>query len=71
MRCLGRDESGWWDGEIVEWSGQEGEEKVGKRGWFPSNYVEVLGSEEGVVAAGTGEAIDVRSIQHTRPFTRS
>ncbi|KAK4330553.1 V-type proton ATPase subunit c' [Rhodotorula toruloides] len=71
VRCLGRDESGWWDGEIVEWSGQEGEEKVGKRGWFPSNYVEVLGSEEGVVAAGTGEAIDAHLSQAAQTLLRA
>lgn len=63
VRCLGRDESGWWDGEVVEWSGQDGEEKVGNRGWFPSNYVEVLGVEEGVVAVGGGETRDVRSVR--------
>lgn len=28
LRVLNRDPSGWWDGELD-----------GKRGWFPSNYV--------------------------------
>jgi len=31
IRCLNRDPSGWWDGELD-----------GRRGWFPSNYTEVL-----------------------------
>lgn len=31
IRTLNKDDSGWWDGELD-----------GKRGWFPSNYVEVL-----------------------------
>ncbi|ORY81232.1 ras guanine nucleotide exchange factor domain-containing protein [Leucosporidium creatinivorum] len=31
IRTLNKDDSGWWDGELE-----------GKRGWFPSNYVEVL-----------------------------
>lgn len=31
IRTLNKDGSGWWDGELE-----------GKRGWFPSNYVEVL-----------------------------
>lgn len=30
IRTLNKDASGWWDGELE-----------GKRGWFPSNYVEV------------------------------
>lgn len=60
VRCLGRDESGWWDGEVVELDGQGREKKVGKRGWFPSNYVEVLAVEEGVVASVAGEASVVR-----------
>ena len=31
IRTLNKDGSGWWDGELD-----------GKRGWFPSNYVEVI-----------------------------
>ncbi|KAI5477802.1 ras GEF [Pseudohyphozyma bogoriensis] len=31
IRTLNKDDSGWWDGELD-----------GKRGWFPSNYVEVI-----------------------------
>ncbi|GAA5872340.1 hypothetical protein JCM1840_004132 [Sporobolomyces johnsonii] len=31
IRCLNQDQSGWWDGELD-----------GRRGWFPSNYVELL-----------------------------
>ncbi|GAA5993217.1 hypothetical protein JCM10908_004513 [Rhodotorula pacifica] len=49
LRCFNRDPSGWWDGQVVEEMGQggiregeEGQEGEGKRGWFPSNYVEVL-----------------------------
>ncbi|BGP65911.1 Ras guanine nucleotide exchange factor bud5 [Rhodotorula toruloides] len=71
VRCLGRDESGWWDGEVVEWSGQDGEEKVGNRGWFPSNYVEVLGVEEGVVAVGGGETRDAHLSQAARTLLRA
>ncbi|BGP35350.1 Ras guanine nucleotide exchange factor bud5 [Rhodotorula toruloides] len=71
VRCLGRDESGWWDGEVVEWSGQEGEERRGKRGWFPSNYVEVLGTEEGVVAIGGEVALDTHLSQAARTLLRA
>lgn len=35
IEVLGRLESGWWDGLIN-----------GERGWFPSNYVEMVTSEE-------------------------
>ncbi|BGP27635.1 ras-like guanine nucleotide exchange factor [Rhodotorula toruloides] len=67
LRCLGRDESGWWDGEIVEWSQQDGGKRVGKRGWFPSNYVEVLGvEEEGAVASGGRETSDAHLSQAAR-----
>lgn len=31
IKTLNKDNSGWWDGELN-----------GLRGWFPSNYVEVL-----------------------------
>lgn len=31
IRTLNKDGSGWWDGELE-----------GKRGWFPSNYVEII-----------------------------
>ncbi|KAL8293045.1 hypothetical protein RQP46_000739 [Phenoliferia psychrophenolica] len=31
IRTLNKDGSGWWDGELD-----------GKRGWFPSNYVEII-----------------------------
>ncbi|GAA5872216.1 hypothetical protein JCM16303_001019 [Sporobolomyces ruberrimus] len=34
IKCLNQDASGWWDGELE-----------GRRGWFPSNYVEVIASE--------------------------
>lgn len=35
IKTLNKDNSGWWDGELS-----------GRRGWFPSNYVEVyLGDE--------------------------
>jgi hypothetical protein len=30
IHVLNRDDSGWWDGEVD-----------GRRGWFPSNYVNV------------------------------
>ncbi|GAA6060801.1 hypothetical protein JCM10212_005450 [Sporobolomyces blumeae] len=33
IKCLNQDQSGWWDGELD-----------GRRGWFPSNYVEVVTS---------------------------
>ena len=36
IRTLNRDSSGWWDGEVD-----------GKRGWFPSNYVEEIPTEGG------------------------
>lgn len=29
IHVLNRDPSGWWDGELAD----------GRRGWFPSNYV--------------------------------
>jgi len=35
IKCLNQDQSGWWDGELE-----------GRRGWFPSNYVEVIDTEE-------------------------
>lgn len=35
IKCLNQDTSGWWDGELE-----------GKRGWFPSNYVEVIMSND-------------------------
>ncbi|GAA5985467.1 hypothetical protein JCM5350_004008 [Sporobolomyces pararoseus] len=35
IKCLNQDASGWWDGELE-----------GRRGWFPSNYVEVIASEQ-------------------------
>lgn len=31
IKCLNQDASGWWDGELD-----------GRRGWFPSNYVQVV-----------------------------
>lgn len=30
IHVLNRDDSGWWDGELD-----------GRRGWFPSNYVNI------------------------------
>ncbi|GAA6025516.1 hypothetical protein JCM11491_004143 [Sporobolomyces phaffii] len=35
IKCLNQDASGWWDGELE-----------GRRGWFPSNYVQVIASDE-------------------------
>ncbi|KAK4705784.1 hypothetical protein P7C70_g404, partial [Phenoliferia sp. Uapishka_3] len=35
IRTLNKDGSGWWDGELE-----------GRRGWFPSNYVEVMPSRK-------------------------
>lgn len=43
IHVLNRDSSGWWDGELE-----------GRRGWFPSNYVNVdvnALTEEGYPAA--------------------
>lgn len=44
IRTLNKDDSGWWDGELE-----------GKRGWFPSNYVEVCDTEQGWTPTETGE----------------
>ncbi|GAA5863604.1 hypothetical protein JCM3774_006545 [Rhodotorula dairenensis] len=43
LRCFTRDPSGWWDGHLV--AVDDGRVEVNgaqKRGWFPSNYVEIL-----------------------------
>ncbi|BGP20078.1 hypothetical protein JCM10213_002672 [Rhodosporidiobolus nylandii] len=40
IRCLNQDESGWWDGELLDSPGGALGGRV--RGWFPRNYVEVL-----------------------------
>ncbi|GAA5929743.1 hypothetical protein JCM3775_006540 [Rhodotorula graminis] len=42
IRCLNRDPSGWWDGELD-----------GRRGWFPSNYTEVLHLTPGKVESAS------------------
>ncbi|GAA5988119.1 hypothetical protein JCM11641_000909 [Rhodosporidiobolus odoratus] len=43
IRCLGQDDSGWWDGELLERPDTFG----GKvRGWFPRNYVELMENED-------------------------
>ena len=36
LRCFNKDPSGWWDGQVVVDAGNS------RRGWFPSNYVEVV-----------------------------
>lgn len=41
IRVYNKDTSGWWDGELE-----------GLRGWFPSNYVELL---EGGIGEGEDE----------------
>lgn len=41
IRVFSKDPSGWWDGELD-----------GLRGWFPSNYVELL---EGGIGEGPDE----------------
>ncbi|GAA6009704.1 uncharacterized protein JCM10292_003626 [Rhodotorula paludigena] len=38
-------ESGWWDGVVLQ---------SGTRGWFPSNFVEKIGEDEAMLAAGRG-----------------
>lgn len=41
IHVFNRDPSGWWDGELD-----------GRRGWFPSNYVNATsGSQDGIVSA--------------------
>lgn len=50
IRTLNKDGSGWWDGELD-----------GRRGWFPSNYVEVLPPGREWVASvpmGAGGSVD-------------
>jgi son of sevenless-like protein len=57
IRVWNRDESGWWDGEVVnDPEGREVDatygEQFGKtgdgRGWFPSNFVEEEGPDSRV-----------------------
>ena len=46
IRCLNKDPSGWWDGQVIlSHDGPNGHEQLGERGWFPSNYVEELADE--------------------------
>ncbi|TFY75103.1 hypothetical protein EWM64_g8909 [Hericium alpestre] len=51
IHVLNRDTSGWWDGELD-----------GKRGWFPSNYVN---SDLGLIATDELRSPPVRAL---RPF---
>jgi uncharacterized protein YraI len=48
IHVLNRDASGWWDGELE-----------GRRGWFPSNYVNMDG---GVVDEDEEEEEDVTQV---------
>lgn len=50
IRTLHKDDSGWWDGTVE-----------GKRGWFPSNFVEVCSVEQAIIAAEEEEAAEIAS----------
>lgn len=54
IRVLNRDPSGWWDGELE-----------GRRGWFPSNYVntDLDESEEDADAEDLTQVPMVRTLQ--------
>ncbi|KAL0961336.1 hypothetical protein HGRIS_006292 [Hohenbuehelia grisea] len=53
IHVFNRDQSGWWDGELE-----------GRRGWFPSNYVNPQPTEEELEIARQGQ--DPNSRLHTR-----
>lgn len=53
IHVLNRDNSGWWDGELE-----------GRRGWFPSNYVNIHPEEEEDVT----EILTVRRSPPNLPF---
>jgi son of sevenless-like protein len=61
IHVLNRDPSGWWDGELE-----------GRRGWFPSNYVNVdinsLSDEESYVSFSDQVIVSI-STQTTAPTT--
>lgn len=50
ISILTKDDSGWWDGTVD-----------GKRGWFPSNFVEVCSVEQATIAAEEDEAAEIAS----------
>ncbi|KAG0654997.1 hypothetical protein C6P46_001286, partial [Rhodotorula mucilaginosa] len=42
LRCFNKDPSGWWDGQVINGDDQVATSSSSRRGWFPSNYVQVL-----------------------------
>ncbi|GAA5919284.1 hypothetical protein JCM1841_006540 [Sporobolomyces salmonicolor] len=57
IRCLNQDQSGWWDGELD-----------GRRGWFPSNFVELLRADP---PARSPSRSPTRSRSRAHPHARS
>lgn len=59
IKTLNKDNSGWWDGELN-----------GLRGWFPSNYVEVLvpSSSPGDRIGGGGREWEGNRQQHQEEY---